>query len=225
MDVDAAIARRATVLLVAVAHGDRSAAVLYDDLLADLLYRIASRRGRFLAASAAERLGLPPGGLPVRAADEDEVANVAVELALNRARGAALRFDPAKGDGASWALGALGAAYMDAVRHVTRSRRIAVELPVGDELEPLAGAGEADPASIVAARDAVMRALEELSRDERFVIVARLQYGFTYGEIAEQLFRDAAAAKRVDRLLQSARIKLRAAEKRWAAQERRADET
>lgn len=218
MSVEDAIARRATALLLAVAGGDANAAVLYEDLLARMLYEVASRRGHYLAVEAARRLNLPTAGPLVRAADEDEVASVAVQLALKRARGSALRFDPARGDGASWALGALGPAYLDAARQVTRSRRAMTEVPLGDDVD-LPAAASADPELVAETRDGLARALAELTADERFVVLARLHYGFTYAEIAERLFGDVEATKRVDRLLQAARVKLRAAEQRWVSGE------
>ena len=99
------LARRATELLLAVAAGDESAANEYDALLFVFLRDTALRRGRFMSADAAERAGLQAasaGG--VRSADVEEVAVVAAQLALRRARGSALRFDPGRGDGASCAI-------------------------------------------------------------------------------------------------------------------------
>lgn len=209
------LAMRATALLTAVASGDTTAAREYDELLFPVLVDIALRRGRFLAAGAAARAGAgnPP---PVRPADLEEVAADAAFRALTRARASALRFDPAKGDGATWAIGALGTAYLDAARSVTRSRRVMREVPLATihEMDPLAGSA-ADPATLVVARDGLRRALDTLTDDERAVAVMALQHGMTYREIATYLFDDPAEDRKVERLLGRARRKLRSAHQAW----------
>ena len=211
------LAERATSLLSAVAQGDTEAASQYDALLFGFLRDTALRRGRALAGEAAARAGVEVGsGGFVPASELEEVATVAAEIALRRARASALRFDPNRGDGASWALGALGHAYRDAVREVTRSRRGLVEQPTEDAaLATHAALIDADPYLQVEVRDALARALEKLQPNERFAILALLQYGMPYAEISLYLFGDETQTKRVDRLLQSAREKLRHAHAEW----------
>lgn len=209
------VARRASALLASVGAGDPTAVHKYDALVFPLLRDTALRRGRFLAAGVAERAGGGSGPF-VQPADLEEVAVVAAEVALERARASARRFDPAKGDGVSWALGALGGAYLDAMRQQTRSRRIMRELPLEkvDEVDPYAGSS-GDPYTLVEARDSLRRALAELDGDERFVVVSALHNGMTYKEIAAYYFHDEAAWRQVERILQRARRKLKKAHQAW----------
>jgi DNA-directed RNA polymerase specialized sigma24 family protein len=74
---------------------------------------------------------------------------------------------------------------------------------------------QSDPTVQVEVKDALQRALDLLTDDERYVILATLQYGFTYRETAELRFGDATETKRVDRLLQTARAKLREVHQAW----------
>jgi len=220
MQADERVAAQATALLLRIASGDEGSVNKYDELLFPVLLEIAERRGRFLAAEAAARFGgsggSPGTGTRIQSTDLEEVASLAAWTALRRARASSLRFDPARGDGASWAIGALGAAYLDAAREVGRVRRGLAEVPIGDNPEDLPLARiQQDPEAIVEARDALDRVLAQLSDDERFVIIAKLHYGLSYREIASVRFGDAEATKTVDRLLQSARGKIREAEAAW----------
>lgn len=212
------VAARATALLEAIREGDEAAASEYYALLFPVLFDQAKRRGRLLASRIPGGSTLPP----IRTADLEDVAALASEFALERARGNAHRFDRNRGDGASWALGALPAAYLDAARSVTQSRRVhaGAELLVDDlagEVErqgaPLAVT--TDPEAIAIARDELDRALAELTEDERYVVLAKMHLGLSYAEIALYRFHDASRVKQVDHLLQSARRKLDAAERRW----------
>lgn len=211
------LAQLATSLLMAIVRGETWAVAHYDGLLFPILKEVALRRGAMLATDAAQRMGDSGVSTPtVRPSDLEELAVVAAQRALVRARASALRFDPDRGDGASWALGALGYAYLDAARELSRSRRIAVEVPSEDlTLHGRSQLEANDPVVQVEARDALRRALESLTEDERYVVLATLQYGFTYRETAELRFGDATSTKRVDRLLQTARAKLREAYEAW----------
>lgn len=216
------LAERSSTLLVAIAAGDTMAATDYDSLLFDFLRNAAKTRGRFMAADAAARTGTAPAGAHVTVPDGtdlDEAAAVAAQIALARAKASALRFDPSRSDGASWALGNLGHAYRDALRELGRTRRLLVEVPVEDEtLEAYAALAPDDPYEAAAEQDALKRALDLLDDDERYVVVAQVHYGLTYREIAMYRFGDPAATKKVDRLLQSAKRKLREAHEQWVEQ-------
>lgn len=217
MSVSEAIAARATSLLMAIQGGDADAVELYDDLLFETLRTTGLRRGRFMAASAAERLGTaaPQGDMP--GVDWDAVASDAATTALKRARAAALRFDPAKGNGLSWALGALGPAFLDELRTATGARRMLREMPLSDMevVDPLAGSGSGDPYTVAEARDSLRRALASLDDDERYVVVAALHYGMSHREIASYRFGDPTQERRVSRLLERARYRLRGAHEQW----------
>ncbi len=222
---DGHLARIATNLLLQVKSGQagaEEAAYLYDELLFEFLRKMALRRGRYMAMSAAGALGVGPtlGPPAVRSADLEFVAAEAAERALIRAKAAALRFDPERGDGASWAVGALGIAYLDVARSVTRSRRLLGEVPLEPEWveHPSLTHADADPAHVAEVRDRLDRVLASLSDIERKVVLARHQYGLSYREIALYLFGDENQTKVVDRTLQNALGRLRAADAEDAAQ-------
>lgn len=220
MTISEPVATRATELLLTIAAGEspaaEQAAEEYAALLFPLLRATAIRRGRFLAQQAAQRLGSGLAPMP-RAADLEEAGVWAAEVALERARASASRFDHTLGDGASWALGALGTAYLDAVRQLTGARRSMSELPVDDldAVEQNQATRTADPAIVAEARDNLRQALLLLSEEERHVIVAALHYGMSHREIAAYLFSDAAQFRKVERILARARAKLRALHEQW----------
>lgn len=210
------LAKRATELLLAVREGSAEAANNYDALLYDFLKNTARRRGRFMAADAAAQLHIEGTSGNVQRGDLEEVAEIAALNALRRARASALRFDPTKGDGATWALGALRFAYLDAQREMTGSRSGGHDVPTEDSvLHARIAFEEADPAVQVVARDALDRALGLLTEEERFVLLAKVHYGMAYTEIAALRFKDETKTKLVDRLLQSARQKLADAQAAW----------
>ncbi len=217
-----AIADRATELLVKVAAEDEAAARDYDDLLYLPLFRALKQRGN-LTARDASRLSGSDVGLPtVRVEDLDEVAHDATSTGLARARAAALRFDPMRGDGATWALNASAMAYRDVVRDRYGVRRKHVSEPVdpAEMAEVIDQSSIAiDPARHAQARDALTTALRELSPEERFVVLGRFQSGLTSKEISLYLWGNEQATRKVDTLLQSARRKLRRAEERWRSGE------
>lgn len=218
-DLFAPIADRATELLVLIAH-DQSPALAreYDELLFRDLYQAVRRRGSALALQTTERLPTAPWLPRVRPADSEPIALDVTVSALERARRTAGRFDPKRGNGASWAFGAAGYAYIDVVRDFYETRRrgstISVEPDVLEEVASRVSMA-ASPEQIVETRAALEAALSQLTVEERFVVLAQAQYGMSYSEIAMYLFGDASRAKRVDTVLQQARRKLAEAERAW----------
>lgn len=214
--IDEPVARRATALLVAIAAGDHTMVHQYYGLLFDLLAKVALRRGRFMAADVAQRLGsTEAGSATIHSSDLETTAYDAAKLALWRAVAAARRFDPARGDGASWALGNLGTAYYDTARAQSGARRRYTEVATDIAELEAAAPWASDPALEVEARDGLDWALSTLKPEERAVILARLHYGMAYREIAAEILGDERATKRVDTLLQSARAKLAKAHEAW----------
>ena len=215
------IAARASMLLRAVAAGVPDAAREYDTLLYPLVYAAAKQRGRVLASQAARLTGTDGISVPVvPACDVDLIANDVAVHALEHARAAARRFDPARGDGVTWALRVAAFSYVDVVRATYGTRRALTIVPSDDEELAAAvdtGGSAPDPAVVVEQRAALDAALAALTRDERFVVLATMHYGLSYAETAEQLFGDAGQVRHVDRLRQSARRSLAEAEKRWRA--------
>lgn len=212
------LARRATALLEGIASGDDSLVHEYYTLLFGFLVDVARRRGRYLAGQAASGFGAEDSvAKNIQGADLETVAHDAVALALRRAVASASRFDPDRGDGASWAVGALGAAYLDVARDLTGSRRAMIQVPTDKSDDIDRTDARSDPLRVVEARDGLERALSQLTSEERFVIVARLHYGMSYREIAAYLFGDDQKTKQVDLTLQQARKKLQTAHAAWVA--------
>lgn len=215
-------AQRATELLTRLAHEqDPSLARAYDELLFKDLHDIIRRRGVSLAMRAAESASKGVWVPRIQPADLDAIALDATVSALERARRTAVRFDPTRGDGASWALGAAGFAYIDVVRDFYQVRRRTSTVSVDPfELGELSDqrTTSASPEHIVETRAALLDALERLTSDERYAVLAQAQYGMSYAEIATYLFGDRLQVKKVDSLLQRARRKLAEAERAWNEQ-------
>ncbi len=215
-------AARATDLLVRLAQEtDPALERAYDELLFKDLYDVVRRRAIALAMRPGET-SIKGVWLPrVQPGDLDAITLDATVAALECARRTATRFDPERGDGASWALGAAGYTYVDAVRDFYLARRkAAVESVDPHELGELPdprGSG-ANPEQVAETRAALVDALSRLTDDERFVVLAQAQYGMSYAEIAQYRFGGPLNVKRVDRLLQSARRKLAHAERAWNEQ-------
>lgn len=213
---------RATELLLRVAAGDMGAAHDYDDLLYLFLFRALKDRGNRAAAGARRLVGADLALPPVRPEDVDEVAHDATVAGLAKARKASSRFDAGRGDGATWALNASLMAFVDVVRQRYGPRRDTTTTPVDPaELasDTQAVGSQHDPQRLVEARQALTSALEELTDEERFVVLGRFQSGLSYEEIAAYMWGNPSAVRRVDRLLQSARRRLRESEERWRGEE------
>jgi len=209
-------------LLRAVAAKVPGAAQDYDTLLYPLLYAAVKQRGHLLSSQAARLTGTD--GIPVPpvpACDIEWIAHDVAVHALARARATAQRFDPARGDGATWALRAARFSYIDVVRAAYDARRTLKVVPTEDQqlIDASDRAGCApDPAVVVAQRQALDAALSALTDEQRLVVLATIHYGFSYAETAYLLCGDATMVRRVDRLLQTARRALAAAERRWRAE-------
>jgi RNA polymerase sigma factor (sigma-70 family) len=215
----AEIAARATALLLDVAAGVPGAAQDYDTLLYPIVLAMVKRRGRLLGVEAAQLTGTEGVSVPfVPHSDLAWVANDVAVHALERARTSAHRFNPDRGDGATWALRAAVFSYVDVVRTTYGARRGLVVVPTDDdELAEEIGRHQVgvDPAVVVEQRAALDAALAALSAHERFVVLATMHHGLSYAETAELLFGDPAQVRRVDRLRQSARRVLANAERAW----------
>lgn len=211
---DPPVAQQATALLLAIAvEPDGPAGQAYDALCYPALLRFLRNRAGLAKWTATQQTGTG-GELPfVVFADADEVAHDAVVLGLRRAKRAAERFDPAKGDGLSWALRQTVYAYREVVVERAGARRKLRVAPVDDaRLEEIAEArAVSDPADEVAAADLLDRCMAPLNPEEAQAVLLFERSGCSYQEIAMILFGSATATKRVDRLLQGARAKMRAA--------------
>lgn len=214
-----ALAARGTELLLDVAAAVPGAAKKYDTLLYPVLYVLVKRRGRALASDAARAVGAGPLGVPaVPACDVESIANDVAVHALERARANANRFDPSRGDGASWAIRQASFSYVDVVRSTYGSRRAAAVIPVDDaDLEAVSNRRSPglDPGVVVEMRAALDAALGSLSPQERFVVLSTRHHGYTYVETAELLFGDPSQVRRVERLLRTAQGSLLQAQREW----------
>lgn len=215
------IASRASELLLAVAAGHPGAAREYDTLLYPMIFAAVKQRGRLLVTQAARTTGTDGISVPfVPDCDLEWVSNDVAVHALERARANAGRFDPARGDGATWALRQAAFSYVDVVRATYGTRRTMTVVPTEEQELDVALHRDRvgiDPATVVELRAALDAALATLPSQERFVVLATLHHGLTYAETAELLFGDATQVRRVDRLRQSARRRLAEAERSWRA--------
>lgn len=214
------LAARASSLLLAVAAGDQRAAVAYDTLMYPLVLAAVRKRGQLLVRNAQEMTGTDGLNVPmVQACDKEWIANDVTVLALERARARASSFDPDRGDGATWALRQASFAYVDVVRDAYGSRRGLSIVPVEDESlykQLSLTATVPTPERVVEARAALDAALAEMPVLNRKVLLLALHHGFTYVEIAEILFLDPTATKKVDKILQASRRMLKNAQARWS---------
>lgn len=215
----AELAQEATRLLLLVRAGDEQAVEAYDRLLYEPLLEHVARRGHLLVSDASRLTGTDQIGVPfVGLADLEEVAHdVAVE-ALRAARQSVHQFQPGRGDGAAWAFRAASFAYVDVVRTRSGSRRKLQQVPTDqDELVAAcdASAQDAGPDVRYEMQEALDRALSALEQDERKALLLKKQFGFGYAEIAQMLYDDRHAARRVDQLVNGALRKIRRAEKRY----------
>jgi DNA-directed RNA polymerase specialized sigma24 family protein len=140
----------------------------------------------------------------------DEAAHRATLTGLRRARASAARFDPALGTAIAWVRRAAAYAYVEVAKELAAERAGLVREPEVLEQMP---AGSEDIAETLARQQLLDDLFLVLSDDERRVVALVLKHGYTYKEAAHTLFGSAGQAKKVDRLLQSARQKLAP---RWA---------
>lgn len=212
-------AERATELLVQFAQdGDPGVARAYDELLFNVLFGVVRRRGASLAAPTGDSLGVSLWVPAVSPGDVEAISVNVTVAALQAARRTASRFDPSRGDGASWALGAARFAYVDTVRSFYDARRRGTTVPVDPvDITELADASTVvgSPERVVEVRAALQAALATLTHEERVAVLGQSQYGMSYAEISTYMYGNAASAKRVDRLLQAARLKLAEFERNW----------
>lgn len=211
------MATRASALLLSVAAGRPGAVTALQTELYKPLYAASLKRARSIGAQLSmgeDAVALPP----VPAADRTSVAHDVTVHALNRLVENASRFDPDRGDGLGWALRQVNYSYVDVVRDTYQLRRALQVLPTDDsQLIPVADRirQAPDPAVLAEARLQLDAALATLTHEERLVILALRQYGYTYVETAQIVFDDPLATARVDRVQRSAKAKLALLEARW----------
>lgn len=205
---------RASALLMAVARDpDGDAVRAFDALLYPEVLHYVRRRNRQLAQETLRLTGTGDMGVPlVGVAELDEVAHDVTVLALQRARAAARRFNPNRGDALDWVLRAAGFAYLDVVRTRMDARRQLRVDPVEDEaLEQVVDQSPAeDIADQVARRLLLDACLQQLSPDQRAAVLLCDRFGFTHAGTAEVMYGDRRQVKRVGYLLTEGRRKLAA---------------
>ncbi len=170
------------------------------------------RKRRYTLGRMAGRAAVPDGVLP--ADRRDEAAHMTAVIALNRARASAKDFDPERGTAEDWVLRAAAWAFQETTRDLTdRRRRLKLVATDDDELQRQVDDRRTAPDTfeIVAARERLASIFELLTAEEQHAVILCRRDGHTYAEAAEILFGDAEATKRIDRLLQSATVKLRSA--------------
>ncbi len=143
----------------------------------------------------------------------EEIAHVTAITACARARASAREFDPGRGSAEWWVLRNAAHAFWEVAAALEGTRRRLRVVPTEDsdlhQLVDDAGRGR-DTFDIVAARERLLSVFELLDVEEQQVVILCHRDGHTYAQAAEILYGDAAKYKTVDRLLQSATIKMRA---------------
>lgn len=205
--------QRALALLNAVAVDSTPTAVeAFDDFFYEHIIAYIRRRHRSLGAEVARRKGLPANPAPPVDRDRlEEACHIAANITLDRARARAATFDPSRGRVATWIYAAAAFAYVEVAKQFFKEQselltdveaRAAQDRPSTSPLD--------DPAAFVASQDYIDNLFLALTDDERMAFALHTSDGYTYAEIAEQILGSADQTKRVDYLLQQARIKLRA---------------
>lgn len=192
---------------------DSPAAQKFDELFYPHVLRYARKRNHALGVEAARLLG-QEGNIAPRLSPQqlDEAAHLTATKALESARRSAKKFDPSKGTALAWVLRAAAFAYVDVARLLAGSDRRFQDVATSDaDLERLLhrDRDSEDPSEVAENHDILARYFSLLTDEERLVVLAREKFNLSYVEIAEIVFKDASAAKRVDKMLQGAREKAR----------------
>lgn len=159
-------------------------------------FRAPSLAQRCLRRSSAKGVFIPG----VLQCDLDTIAHDTATLALQRARENAAQFDPSKGGAVPWVLRSAMFAYIDVVRRAygRGNERIVLK----DSADP-ADTACVDPSSVPTAeqRLALDQAMSVLDPFERDVLMRKYRFGHTNAELAEAIYHDATATKKVEHLL------------------------
>ncbi len=150
---------------------------------------------------------------PLRADQVDEAAHVTALRALRRARASASQFDPEKGSAEGWVLRSASFAFVEVAKEMAGINRVGrMEIMESSELEKHLDESTTgrDPAQQVIDQEEIVLMFAELSDDERRAALLCWRFEFSYAGAAEVMFNDPGRIKRIDKLLQQARVKLRA---------------
>lgn len=142
----------------------------------------------------------------------EEIAHVTAITACARARASAAEFDPARGSAEWWVLRNAAYAFWEVAAALEGTRRRLRVVPTEDsDLHQRVddAGGASDTFDIVAARERLFSMFKLLNVEEQQAVILCHRDGHTYAQAAEILYGDAAKSKTVDRLLQSAMIKMR----------------
>jgi DNA-directed RNA polymerase specialized sigma24 family protein len=205
--------QRALAVLNAVAREPTPTAVhVFDEFFYPLVVAYVRKRHRKIGLEVAGKSGSGGSAAPLLSRHQlDEAAHVTALTALRRARASAGRFDAERGSPVAWVLRSAAFAYVEVAKQMAQNESrlmTSAEADTDARVGRSASASTSDPAQVVASQDLIDQVFLVLADDERAVAVLRLRYDYTYTEIAEALFGDADATKRVDHLLHSARRKL-----------------
>lgn len=207
--------RQGALILTALARGghDPELARRFDSLFYELTWRHLRARHATLGARVARRMNVAGSVIPyIQELELDEVAHDATSRALNRVRKGAARFDVSRGMVTAWVTGAAEFAYVEVAQEIAKARR-SEKLTFVDpaDLSKIAGHSMSTEEFVIRQLEdeqALADAAQVLTVKEFAAIRARLNGGYSRAEIAEAIFGDPNAVKRVDGLLERGKKKL-----------------
>jgi DNA-directed RNA polymerase specialized sigma24 family protein len=182
----------------------------FDALYYELIWRYLRASNKTLGSRVASYLKVE--GVVAPEVPEEEVAEVAHEatlVALRRVRGNAWKFDSGRGTATGWVIGAAEFAWVEVAKTIMRARQTE-NLPIEDILD-VADHGPSTEEHVLRHlqdEEALADAARHVDEDEWNTLRLVVTAGYSYKEVATMLFGDETMTKRVDRLLQSGKIKL-----------------
>lgn len=182
----------------------------FDALYYELIWRYLRASNKKLGARVARYLRVE--GVVAPEVPEEEVAEIAHEatlVALRRVRENAWKFDPSRGTATGWVIGAAEFAWVDVAKTIVRARQTE-SVPIEDILD-VADPGPSTEEHVLRHlqdEEALADAAQHVDENEWNALRLVVTAGYSYKEVATVLFGDETMTKRVDRLLQSGKIKL-----------------
>jgi RNA polymerase sigma factor (sigma-70 family) len=188
----------------------------FDALFYELVWKYLRSCHRVLGARVARYLGVEGDvAPPLQPGEVEEVAHDATKVALRRVRQNAARFDHERGTPTKWVIGAAEYAYVEVAKTIAAARRPdRTRFVPPEELFDIPDSNPTTEEHVLRHlqdEEALADAAEHLSEKEFAAVRLTITAGYSYAEVAELMFGDAAMTKQVDGLLTRGKRKLAAA--------------